>query len=166
MWERVGKRLSHNDNIGMVGKRLSRSDNVWDGRKETLPQLNAVLAELSVREDKEKSLAPPGGSEGKNKAEAPWRWWIDGRSLISPTLWSPNGPMVLLRSRFGTMLRQVPLVLRDFPQVRWPPLRRPKMPLPPRSPQKSSHFHELVGMSSRLNCMQIFRARMMISFKC
>ncbi len=41
-----------------------------------------MLAQLSVREGKEKALARPGGSGGKNKAEAPWRWWIDGRSLI------------------------------------------------------------------------------------
>ena len=70
-----------------------------EGGEEALPQLNAVLAQLSVREGKEKALARPGGSEGKNKAEAPWRWWIDGRSLIIrlPTIyqvmsWAPlNG---------------------------------------------------------------------------
>lgn len=37
----------------------------------------------------------------------------------------------------------VPLGLRDIPQIQWPPVRRPKMPLPPRSPQKSSHFVSL-----------------------
>lgn len=34
----------------------------------------------------------------------------------------------------------VPLGLRDFPQIQGSPVRPPKMPLPPRSPQKSSHF--------------------------
>jgi len=35
-----------------------------------------------VREIKERALVRLGREQGKEKAQAPWRWWIDGRSLI------------------------------------------------------------------------------------